>query len=214
MKQLQEGAAGTAASPTKGCAALAKLIGIQLELKAPKSQYNSFGKYNYRNTEDIMEALKPLLARHGMCLTLRDEIIPVMDRIYVKATAILFDIESGEWVDVAAWAREEENNKGMDGSQVTGAASSYARKYALNAMFLIDDSKDSDFTNTGDKEESTRKASPAPQSNDTAKPSIMDSAVEYIKKAGNKQVAYDQIIAKYGESLTQPQQAALKKFVR
>lgn len=214
MNQLQESTTWSGASPTKGCAALAKLIGIQLELKAPKSQFNSFGKYNYRNTEDIMEALKPLLARYSMCLTLRDEIVPVMDRVYVKTVAVLFDIESGEWVDVSAWAREEENKKGMDGSQVTGAASSYARKYALNAMFLIDDSKDSDFTNAGDKEDSSRKKPSAQTNTDAGKPSIMDSAVEYIKKAGNKQVAYDQIIAKYGESLTQPQQAALLKFVR
>lgn len=123
-----------------------KLIAIQQGLKAPKGQYNEFGKYKYRSCEDILEAVKPLLAANKVALTITDEIVEVGARIYVKATAVLF--ADGETVTVTAYAREEENKKGMDGSQVTGAASSYARKYALNGLFCIDDTKDADATNT------------------------------------------------------------------
>lgn len=125
-----------------------KLLTIQQRLKAPKNQYNLFGKYNYRNCEDILEALKPLL--EGACLTISDEIIMVGNRFYVKATVSLSDNE-GSQIEVSAFAREEESKKGMDGSQVTGAASSYARKYALNGLFLIDDTKDADNQNSGEK---------------------------------------------------------------
>jgi hypothetical protein len=194
---------------------MSKLSSVQFELRAPKSQYNSFGKYNYRNTEDILEALKPLLSKYRLCLLIKDEIMPIMDRIYVVATVLLYDIESSSSLSTQAWAREEENKKGMDGSQVTGASSSYARKYALNGMFLIDDSKDSDYTN-GVEEQTEKPARPkAPQaSGNGGAPSIMDNAVDYIKKSSNKQQAYDQIISKYGFSLTQAQTAALLKFVR
>ena len=125
-----------------------KLIAIQSELKAPKSQYNNFGKYAYRNCEDILEALKPLLKEHKSTIYIADEIVTVLDRFYVKATVTFIDAETGESITNTAYAREEESKKGMDGSQVTGASSSYARKYALNGMFAIDDTKDSDFTNT------------------------------------------------------------------
>ena len=125
-----------------------KLIAIQSELKAPKSQYNSFGKYAYRNCEDILEALKPLLKEHKSTIYISDEIVTVLERFYVKATVTFIDAETGEKITNTAYAREEESKKGMDGSQVTGASSSYARKYALNGMFAIDDTKDSDFTNT------------------------------------------------------------------
>ena len=128
-----------------------KLIAIQSELKAPKSQYNSFGKYAYRNCEDILEALKPLLKEHKSTIYIADEIVTVLDRFYVKATVTFIDAETGEKIINTAYAREEECKKGMDGSQVTGASSSYARKYALNGMFAIDDTKDSDFTNTTTK---------------------------------------------------------------
>lgn len=122
-----------------------KLINIQKDLKAPKSQYNSFGKYNYRNCEDILEAVKPLCAREGACLTLSDEIVQIGERYYIQATATLYDSETGDIINtVTAYAREEAEKKGMDGSQVTGAASSYARKYALNGLFNIDDTKDAD----------------------------------------------------------------------
>ena len=130
-----------------------KLLAIQTELKAPKSQFNSFGKYNYRNCEDILEALKPLLKKHEATFYLTDEIVSVGNRIYVKATATLID---GDIVThVSGFAREDESKKGMDACQVSGAASSYARKYALNALFLIDDTKDSDSTNEHGKGEQT-----------------------------------------------------------
>lgn len=124
-----------------------KICDIQLKLKAPKSQYNNFGKYNYRNCEDILEAVKPLLNEHKLVLSLSDSIEAIQGRFYVKATVIVTDGENVHKVE--AYAREEESKKGMDGSQVTGASSSYARKYALNGMFAIDDTKDSDTTNTG-----------------------------------------------------------------
>ena len=132
-----------------------KLIAIQSELKAPKSQYNNFGKYAYRNCEDILEALKPLLKEHKSTVYISDEIVTVLERFYAKATVTFIDAETGESITNTAYAREEESKKGMDGSQVTGASSSYARKYALNGMFAIDDTKDSDFTNTTTKGDST-----------------------------------------------------------
>lgn len=126
-----------------------KLINIQSELKAPKSQYNSFGKYKYRNCEDILESVKPLLEKNRSTLFISDEVILIGSRFYVKSTVTFVDAESGEKIINTAYAREEETKKGMDGSQITGASSSYARKYALNGMFAIDDTKDSDTTNTG-----------------------------------------------------------------
>ena len=126
-----------------------KLEKIQKELKAPKNQYNSFGGYSYRSCEDILEAVKPLLEE--CVLTITDEIVAVSDRIYVKATAILEDKESK--ISVSAFAREPETRKGSDVSQLTGATSSYARKYALAGLFLLDDQKDADSTNTHGKED-------------------------------------------------------------
>lgn len=131
-----------------------KLGVIQSKLKAPKGQYNSFGKYKYRSCEDILEAVKPLLAETKTVLSITDQMEVVGERIYVRSEAHLKDCEdtssAGEIITVA-YAREEESKKGMDSSQVTGAASSYARKYALNGLFCIDDNKDSDTTNTGEK---------------------------------------------------------------
>lgn len=118
------------------------LIEIQNELKAPKSNYNSFGKYRYRSAEDILTAVKPLLLRYGCQMTLQDDIVAVGDRYYIKATVTITDGTESE--TVTALAREDEIKKGMDGSQITGTASSYARKYALNGLFLIDDTKDAD----------------------------------------------------------------------
>ena len=135
-----------------------KLIKIQSELKAPKNQRNNFGNYNYRSCEDILEAVKPLLVKHGCTLTISDEIKPFNERIYVQATATLFD--GKESVTVTAFAREAETKKGMDEAQITGAASSYARKYALNGLFLIDDTKDADATNTHGKETLSTPAEP------------------------------------------------------
>jgi len=120
---------------------LTKLNKIQTELKAPKGQYNTFGKYKYRNAEDILEALKPLLVKHGASLRITDSIEMVGDRYYVKATVHLSDTETAEELTVEALAREADSKKGMDSSQVTGATSSYARKYALNGLFAIDDTR-------------------------------------------------------------------------
>lgn len=125
-----------------------ELIAIQSELKAPKSQFNKFGGYKYRKAEDILEAVKPLLAKQKCTLTITDDIVMVGNRIYVKATATIKN-EKGECETTNGWAREEETKKGMDGSQITGASSSYARKYALNGLFAIDDNADSDTTNDG-----------------------------------------------------------------
>ena len=136
-----------------------KLANVQSALKAPKGQYNSVGKYKYRSCEDIVESVKPLLKQNGLLLTLTDEIQLVGDRFYVKATAIIIDTADGNMITVEAYAREEESKKGMDGSQVTGASSSYARKYALNGIFAIDDTKDSDSTNTHGHESSQQNTS-------------------------------------------------------
>lgn len=128
-----------------------KLLNIQQKLNAPKDQFNGFGKYSYRSAEGILQAVKPLLEENKVCLTLSDTMCEIGGRVYVKATATLKDTETNEDIFVDAFAREEETKKGMDSSQVTGAASSYARKYALNGLFAIDDNKDSDATNTGEK---------------------------------------------------------------
>lgn len=124
-----------------------KLAMVQSVLKAPKNQRNKFGNYNYRSAEDILEAVKPLAINTGAYIKIWDDIVMVGDRIYVKATVEFHDIDHSEYITTTAFAREEAEKKGMDGSQVTGAASSYARKYALNGMFCIDDTKDSDATN-------------------------------------------------------------------
>lgn len=129
-----------------------ELIAIQSELKAPKSQFNKFGGYKYRKAEDILEAVKPLLNNLKCTLTITDDIVMVGNRIYVKATATIKN-EKGECETTTGWAREEETKNGMDGSQITGASSSYARKYALNGLFAIDDNADSDTTNDGQHQE-------------------------------------------------------------
>ena len=126
-----------------------KLLNIQLELKAPKNQRNNFGGYNYRSCEDILEAVKPLLKANNCTLTISDELVNIGERYYIRATARLTDAENaGSYYENIAYAREAETKKGMDESQVTGACSSYARKYALNGLFCIDDVKDADATNT------------------------------------------------------------------
>lgn len=129
-----------------------KLMNVQSKLKTPKNQYNSFGKYKYRSCEDILEGLKPLLGEFKAILTLNDEIHQIGERFYVKATATFIDIEKGEKIEVSASAREDDTKKGMDLAQVTGSVSSYARKYALNGLFCIDDTKDADFNNTHGKD--------------------------------------------------------------
>ena len=122
----------------------AALMAVQAELKAPKGQHNSFGKYDYRSAEDIIEAVKPLLKDNGLFLNMSDDIVLIGDRYYVKATVKVVDVVTGESVQTSALAREAAQKKGMDESQVTGTASSYARKYALNGLFAIDDNRDAD----------------------------------------------------------------------
>lgn len=122
---------------------------IQHKLKAPKGQYNSFGKYNYRSCEDILEGVKPLLKEHNLALLIDDEIVQIGERYYVKATAKITD--GREFVSATAYAREPDTKKGMDESQITGATSSYARKYALNALLCIDDTKDADTMDNSKK---------------------------------------------------------------
>lgn len=140
-----------------------KLAAIQAELKAPKGQYNSFGKYKYRSCEDILEAVKPLLVKYKATLVITDDIRQVGGRVYVQAQANLVDLEAEEGcretVSNTAWAREPEEKKGMDEAQITGTASSYARKYCLNGLFLIDDTKDADtdeYRNQQMKEEGNK----------------------------------------------------------
>lgn len=144
---------------------VSKIVKIQHELKAPKNQFNSFGKYNYRNAEDILEATKPLLAREGLIMTLNDEVVFIESRHYIKTTVRVAD--GLNRLETTAFAREEESKKGMDGSQVTGASSSYARKYALNGMFLIDDTKDSDGTNDGSGTTTAAKKTPEKKPEET-----------------------------------------------
>ena len=184
-----------------------KIFNIQQNLCAPKSQFNNFGKYSYRSCEDILEALKPLLNENKLIVTLSDEIKEIGGRIYVQATAQAIDAETGEIVETKASAREEESKKGMDSSQVTGASSSYARKYALNGLFAIDDNKDSDTTNKGSSAERTETAENgmvfAPDGNlYCAECGSVISGVRY--KNGKEYTAKDiakKSMEKYGEQL-------------
>ena len=162
-----------------------KLSRIQTELKAPKGQTNAFGKYKYRSCEDIMEALKPHLAENYLAIILSDELVNIGDRYYIKASATLTN--GKEEIINTAYAREEESKKGMDGSQVTGAASSYARKYALNGLLAIDDTKDSDTTNTHGK------ATPQTPQEATQEPVARDNPI------ANEFIGEDEINALQGE---------------
>lgn len=132
-----------------------KLSKIQMEMKAPKNLYNSFGNYKYRNAEGILEAFKPFEEKYGVALILRDDIDLIGDRTYVRATVTLYDLDDGTAIFSSASAREQDSKKGMDEAQVTGAVSSYARKYALNGLFLLDDTKDPD-TDEARKESDAR----------------------------------------------------------
>lgn len=165
-----------------------KLLIIQSKLKAPKNQYNDFNKFYYRSAEDILEALKPLLKEVGCTLTISDEIVVVAERVYVKAIATLSDGKDN--ISTTAFAREEESKKGMDVAQITGAASSYARKYALNGLFCIDDTKDPDSTNKGEQEtrssaapKTISKPVAKPTAKPAAKPEAKPNDLEQAKKA-------------------------------
>lgn len=156
-----------------------KLLAIQTELKAPKNQINKFGGYNYRSCEDILEAVKPLTKKHNCTLILTDEIIEVGGRIYVKSTARIEDNEKGSdyMVQCSAFAREADIQKGMSEPQITGSASSYARKYALNGLFLIDDTKDDDATNTHGKDSKPEEKQKG----------VIDSALKAVESCPDKE---------------------------
>lgn len=165
-----------------------ELIQIQQRLKAPKKNRNSFGNYNYRSCEDILEAAKPIIHEHGCYLVLNDEVMAIGDRIYVKAIATIYN-KDGQSVTTSAFAREEETKKGMDASQITGSASSYARKYALNGLFAIDDTKDADTdeyqhrTTEAKPEQKTRSSITAIHLDDQAK---CDKLLAWAYKAYQK----------------------------
>lgn len=162
-----------------------ELIAIQSELKAPKSQFNKFGGYKYRKAEDILEAVKPLLNKQKCTLTITDDIVMVGNRIYVKATATIKN-EKGECETTTGWAREEETKKGMDGSQITGASSSYARKYALNGLFAIDDNADSDTTNDGQHQEAQQQTQTQQPAAQQYHPSDLNEGLGYLSRCVNK----------------------------
>jgi hypothetical protein len=185
-----------------------RLINVQSRLKAPKSQYNSFGKYAYRNQEDILEAVKPLLAENGLTMTISDDIIGVGELMIVRAVVKVTD--GTDSIESSASAGIDTNRKGMDIAQSFGASSSYARKYALNGMFLIDDTKDADATNTHGKDSAV--ATPA------AKPQVkgddmFQKAIDSMKEKGTKE-QYDKIIAAIGVQLSEAQRNALSKFIK
>lgn len=162
-----------------------ELIAIQSELKAPKSQFNNFGGYKYRKAEDILEAVKPLLNKQKCTLTITDDIVMVGNRIYVKATATIKN-EKGECETTNGWAREEETKKGMDGSQITGASSSYARKYALNGLFAIDDNADSDTTNNGQQQTQTQQPTAQQTASPQYHPSDLNEGLGYLSRCVSK----------------------------
>lgn len=167
-----------------------ELIAIQSELKAPKSQFNKFGGYKYRKAEDILEAVKPLLAKQKCTLIITDDVVLIGNRIYVKATATIKN-EKGECETTNGWAREEETKKGMDGSQITGASSSYARKYALNGLFAIDDNADSDTTNDGQHQEAhqqtqTQQTTTQQTASPQYHPSDLNEGLGYLSRCVSK----------------------------
>lgn len=160
-----------------------ELINIQSELKAPKSQHNNFGNYDYRNLEDICEALKPLLNKYECYTTISDEIVLIGDRYYIKATVTITN-KDGKSISNTAYARESLDKKGMDASQITGATSSYARKYAMNGLFLIDDTKDADSLNNEQKSEKVS----SHQKSETNNPTVSQGLVRPSELATEAQL--------------------------
>lgn len=197
-----------------------KLVELQLKLKAPKNQFNKFGEYKYRSCEDIVEAVKPIAAELGLYLTLSDDIVLVGDRYYIKATATITDTESGSSVQTTAFARETAEKKKMDDSQITGTASSYARKYALNGLLMIDDTKDADtgeyteqqYTTKGKgktkeaeavaKERKAAETEPKQNAFDMNKTISEDDQKELINLMSKKGVGANHIIKEYGVSVS------------
>ncbi|MCD8207991.1 MAG: ERF family protein [Bacteroidales bacterium] len=178
-----------------------KLQKVQSKLNVPKNQVNKFGGYNYRSCEDILEAANPVLAEVGAALVVGDEIIQMGDRYYVKATAVFIDTDTGESVMNSAYAREAEDKKGMDPSQITGSASSYARKYALNGLFCLDDVKDADATNTEPKSRS-KKAAPEEGADLEKVTKISEAMVRSIEgkitEYASRGVTRDGVMKRYG----------------
>ena len=178
----------------------AKLMVIQSELKAPKGQYNTFGKFKYRSCEDILEAVKPLCIKYATMLTLNDEIVLIGERYYIKVTATLTDCESKDFIEISAFAREADNKSGMDSAQVTGATSSYARKYALNGLFCIDDTKDADT----DEYANTTSQQPKAEAKPKAKPKATPKSDELTYRdkvmivGEEKGITPKQLAEKYG----------------
>jgi hypothetical protein len=189
-----------------------RLINVQSRLKAPKGQYNSFGKYSYRNQEDVLEALKPLLAENELVLTLSDSIHEIFGLVYVESKVRVS--YGSEEIIVTAQAGIDPNRKGMDIAQSFGSSSSYARKYALNAMFLIDDTKDADSTNTHGKGSSASVPTAKPVA---VKPSagseLFQKAVDRMKEVGTKE-KYEEILTAIGDQLSDVQRNALSKFIK
>ena len=183
-----------------------KLIEIQSELKAPKSQFNKFGGYNYRNCEDILEAVKPLCAKHEIVPLLSDEIVMIGDRFYIKATAKVTD--GKEEITTTAFARESKDKKGMDESQITGSASSYARKYALNGLFCIDDTKDADFM---DNSQSNKQQQPKPQQQ-PPKETHVKGYDEFVALQKTKKVPPAEITKYIAGTYKKPRLALLDEF--
>lgn len=173
---------------------------IQAEIKAPKNLYNKFGGYSYRNAESILEALKPFEKKHGVFVTLTDEVIEMGSRFYVKATATISN--GAEFITTTAYAREADSKKGMDEAQITGSASSYARKYALNGLFLLDDTKDADTEEyqTESKPKATKKASEEPKANVAL---ICERCGKPIESAGKfpPSAIAEQTRAKFGKQM-------------
>lgn len=185
------------------------LVKVQSELKAPKGQYNNFGKYAYRSAEDILEAVKPLLAKNNLSMRITDEVMEVGGMTFVNATVVVTD--GTDLVQASAQAGIDPSRKGMDIAQSFGSSSSYARKYALNGMFLIDDTKDADATNTHGKTTS------APAKKTASKQTTSDAfqkSVDYIKASKNKANALEMVLNKYGETFSDKQKEALGKFVK
>lgn len=190
-----------------------KLLNVQSELKAPKGRKNSFGNYNYRSCEDILEAVKPILAKYSATMIMNDSLEVEGDRFYIKATASFIDVETGEKVENTALARESADKKGMDTSQITGTASSYARKYALNGLFLIDDTKDAD---TDEYHKQTNKQTKTEITKDNALDGISeDEWAEIEDLVSRANVNKEKLLSNYKieslMNLTKAQYEALKK---
>ena len=188
-----------------------RLISIQSELKAPKSQYNSFGKYAYRNQEDILEALKPLLSKYQVAMNISDSIKEVFGLVYVEASVLISC--NGETRTATAQAGIDPSRKGMDIAQSFGSSSSYARKYALNAMFLIDDTKDADATNSHAKDNAPRTPRVAAPTAAPADSDIFLRATQSMKEHGTQE-QYDKIIASAGDKFNDSQKLALSKLIK